>query len=666
MAGNGYTGGLPGLFITMSRNVRLLVIALAALVGITLFVGAAFGIDRAVHADEVLRNVTVGGIDLSGMDSEEARTALQAFEDELVTAPAFFKLNNTTLTLEPETIGFFADEVAATEAALEVGRSGSIFKQFGWWWTHLFADEDLELPVGLDEEAFATVAADWSKEHISDPPFDGDIAVDGVTPVAEYPRDGRRVAIDSATATVLETLAVRDREVGVLEIAPASPALTDEDVDQALRTAEKMLSGPVVLSRVNPPISVTFTVDDLAGALVSDLITNSDARLEIGFDPEVVEGMIAPFRPDLELPPVDASFEIDEDHTVSVVPGMPGTKIDPVLATAALEGAALAGSRQGELPFQDGTEPDFTTEDAEALDIKHLVSSFTTYHGCCESRVDNIQLFADIVDGTIVKPGESISLNELVGERTRERGFKPAGTIIRGKIVDTIGGGVSQFATTFYNAVFWGGYEDINHTAHSYYFSRYPEGIEATISWPVPNLEFRNNRDSAILIRTSHSDTSITVSFYGNNGGRIVIGEQSGGVTLLTVPSEGDGTEYVVEAEVSGRYSFAEPTVEYLANDTLEPGVEKVLESGRTGWSVTVNRTITHADRTVDEESWPVRYRAQPREVEVHPCMLPAEHPDYVEECPVEETTTTTGSTTTSTTAGSTTTTAGSTTTTGG
>ena len=633
----------------MSRNLRLSVFALAAVAGLLLFVFGAFGIDRALHADEVLRNVTVGEIDLSGLDTESAGAALQTLEDELATTPAVFQLNGSTLTLDPETVGFFVDEQAAVTAAMEVGRSGSVFAQFGWWWTHLFADEILELPVGLDPEAFASVAAEWSREHISDPPFDGAITVEGTTPVAQYPRAGRRVAIDAAQATVLQSLAGRNREPATLEITSATPALTDADVDAALRTAEKMLSGPVVLSRLDPPIAVTFTVEDLARALTSDLITNSVTRLEMGFNPEVVASIIEPLRPDLEQAPIDAAFEIKDDYTVSVIPGQPGSLIDPELTTAVLEGAALGGSRQGDLPFQDGAEPEFTTEDAEALDVRHLVSRFTTYHSCCESRVENIQLFADIVDGTLVKPGESLSLNELVGERTLERGFKPAGTIIRGKIVDTVGGGVSQFATTFFNAVFWGGYEDITHTAHSYYFSRYPEGIEATISWPVPNLEFRNNRDSAILIRTSYTDTSITVSFYGNNGGRIVVGEQSGGVTRLTVPAEGDGTGYVVEGEVSGRYSYTEPVVEYTANAALDPEDEKVTESGRQGWTVTVTRIVTYPNRTVDEESWPVRDRAQPREVQVHPCMLPATHPDYVEECPVEETTTTTESTTTST-----------------
>jgi vancomycin resistance protein YoaR len=634
----------------MSRNLRLITIALASLAGLVLLVFAAFGIDRALHKDEVLRNVGVGEVGLSGMDVDEAQASLVAFEDELITTPAVFRLNGSTVTLDPATVGFSVDEVGASEAALAVGREGSLFKQFGWWWTHLFSGEFLELPVSIDERALSALATEWADQHIADPPFDGAITLEGATPVAEYPRDGRRVDVDSASRLITETLAVSDREVGTIEIIPAAPALTDEDVDAALAKAEQMLSGPVVLSRVDPPISVTFTVGDLARAFTSLLVTNSETRLELGFDPEVVAATIEPYRADLELPPVDASFEFNDDHTVTVVPGKPGTLIDADLATAALEGAALVGSRQGSLPFENGADPEFTTEDAEAMGITHLVSRFTTYHACCESRVDNIQLFADKVDGTVVPPGESLSLNVLVGERTREDGFKPAWTIIRGEIVDTVGGGVSQFATTFYNAVFWGGYEDVTHTAHSYYFSRYPEGIEATISWPVPNLEFRNNRESSILIRTSYSGTSITVSFYGSNGGRIVIGEQSGGITRITVPSEGDDTAYTVEGEVTGRYNFTSPPTEYEANESLKPDEQKVVQSGRNGWTVTVTRIITYPDRTVDETSWPVRYRPQPEKIQVHPCMLPPEHEDYVEECPPEETTTTTTEATTTTT----------------
>ena len=84
------------------------------------------------------------------------------------------------------------------------------------------------------------------------------------------------------------------------------------------------------------------------------------------------------------------------------------------------------------------------------------MSQYATYHDCCAPRVNNIQLFADRVNDAIVLPGERFSLNQHVGERTEEDGFEEAGTLLRGELTDTVGGGVSQFATTFYNAMFWG------------------------------------------------------------------------------------------------------------------------------------------------------------------------------------------------------------------
>ncbi len=302
------------------------------------------------------------------------------------------------------------------------------------------------------------------------------------------------------------------------------------------------------------------------------------------------------------------------------------------------------------MPFEEGAEPEVTTEELESLGIRHLVSQFTTYHDCCQNRVVNIQLMADIVSGTVVLPDEEFSLNGTVGERTRERGFLPAGTIVAGKIEDTVGGGVSQFATTTYNAMFWGGFEDVNHTPHSYYFSRYPEGIEATVNWPSIDLVFRNDTNAAILVRTLYTESSITVQIWGDNDGRIVAGEQRGGATSLTVVADGGPNARQVTAEVTGRYAQRDPETEYVANDEIEPGTEKVIENGRVGWSVTVTRVITVGVASEMEQEWIVRYRPQPRVVEVHSCDIPEGEEGHTgEECP-EPTTTTTSTTTSSTT----------------
>ena len=182
----------------------------------------------------------------------------------------------------------------------------------------------------------------------------------------------------------------------------------------------------------------------------------------------------------------------------------------------------LAG-RFGSLPGGDGDPPR----------DEFLVAEFTTYHSCCASRVTNIHLIADAVDGAVVAPGATFSLNGHVGPRTREKGYVAAGAIIGGKLYCcdhplNIGGGTSQFATTLYNAVFFGSYEDVSHRPHSIYFARYPMGREATLSYPSPDVVFRNDTVAPVRIDTSYTSTSITVRLYGNAEGRTVTAGLSG------------------------------------------------------------------------------------------------------------------------------------------
>jgi hypothetical protein len=165
-----------------------------------------------------------------------------------------------------------------------------------------------------------------------------------------------------------------------------------------------------------------------------------------------------------------------------------------------------------------------------------VIGEFTTRYKCCESRVTNIHLIADTVDGAVVQPGETWSINEYVGRRTAAKGYVPAGAIIGGELIccdhpDNIGGGTSQFATTLYNAIYFAGLEDVTHQPHSIYFSRYPLGHEATLGWTTPDLVFRNDTEYPITIETGHTSTSVTVQLVGFNGGRKVQSSVSGSAT---------------------------------------------------------------------------------------------------------------------------------------
>jgi vancomycin resistance protein YoaR len=123
---------------------------------------------------------------------------------------------------------------------------------------------------------------------------------------------------------------------------------------------------------------------------------------------------------------------------------------------------------------------------------------------------------ADLVRGAVILPGETFSINDHVGERTRAKGFVEAGAIREGEHVDEVGGGVSQFATTMFNAAYFAGLDIPVSQAHSEYFSRYPIGREATMGYPAPDLQITNNTPYGILIWTSYTDTSLTVTMYSS------------------------------------------------------------------------------------------------------------------------------------------------------
>ena len=630
----------------MARSSRSVLLSVVAVMAVALLIIGGYAVDRALHQGKVLRNVSVGDADLSGLGPAAAERAVLTLEDELAVQPVAVNVVDEDFRISPDAIGFRLNTAELAERAMQVGRDGSIIQQFRWWLGHQFRDEVIT-PIGrVDRSRLEPVFDSWDENVVGDPPFNGAVRLDGTQPVPRYPMKGRGVDRDRLTSDLVDQLLRKDRRPVEAQVIDIRPTVTRRDVNRAVTVTEALLAGPVVLYREDPYTEVTFDVEDLAAAFRNRAIGGDNPTIEVGFLPDEVAARLEGLRSELELPPVDARFIVNSDETVGIEPGHAGTVIDPEKAADALRAAALRGSRSGVLPFSEGAEPEVTTEELEALGIEHLVSKFTTYHACCEARVDNIHLIADEVDGAVVPPDGQFWLNDYVGERTAEEGYQEAPAIIGGVVVDdNLGGGISQFTTTLYNAVFWGGYLDVSHTPHSFWFSRYPQGVEATLSWPSPDLAFGNNGSCGVLIRTEYTDTSITVRLYGCNGGRSLVGEHIPGnrTADVYVATEGNGESKVVEATTGEPYGFTDPTTTvYEGNSGLAPGDERRVSDGTQGFSVDVVRTITFPDGTEDEVTWTWRYRPQPIVVERHPCHLPPESEDYTgEPCPAPPTTTT-------------------------
>ncbi len=592
--------------------------------GLVLLLFAAYGLTRFASRGEVMGRVEVSGTQIGGLDEAQALSALVAVEEEYLGRPAVFNIEGKFVSMQPPEAGLDINEQAIADEALLVGRNGNVISEFAWWISHIFDTVHVPIRGSIDDVAIGEVFDTWDTEVIALPPSPGGVILTDGRPTPVYPEVGTGVDRPAARAIVEASLLARQPDQTSIPTTTIVPVLTDEDVDRAVDQAEAMLVEPIQLDHED--VDVVFTVDQLIEAFQSETISESEPRIVNSFDPELIDSYLNSIRDEVEAEPVNATFEISGD-SISIVPGSSGTQIDAEETAVRLADAAMTAGRSGELPLVEAAEPEVTTEELESLNINHLVAQFTTYYDCCQDRVVNIHRIADEVDGAIVGSGQTFSLNDHVGQRTLEDGYLPAGTIIAGEVEDTVGGGVSQFTTTMYNAVFWGGYEDVEHKPHSYYFPRYPEGVEATLNWRSPDLRFRNNTDYGILIDTTYTDTSITVRIFGENDGRTLKGEQSDGQSRAWVDTEGGPNALHVKGSVSDRFAETDPPEpRYEPNPDFGVNQEDQTQTELGGWSVTVTRRILlGGDETevVSEQEWTVRYAPRFAVFEVHPCMVP-------------------------------------------
>ncbi len=272
---------------------------------------------------------------------------------------------------------------------------------------------------------------------------------------------------------------------------------------------------------------------------------------------------------------------------MSVVASHNGFDVAPRETASAVNAAAWSATdRTAEITMAPSL-PSLTTRQAQALGITTKLVSFTTEMGASSSnRIHNVHLMANFIDGTVIKPGETFSYNEVVGPRTVERGFLEGQMIVGSLVLPAIGGGVCQTATTLFNDAFQLGLPIVERHNHSLYISHYPLGRDATVSWGGPDFKFRNDLKHGLLIKSSYTDSTLTFTFYGSPEGRRVVSE--------TTP----------------KTNFRNPQTTYAVDPSAPAGsVQLVAGSGRQGFDVTVKRTVyDRAGKLIRRDSFLSRY----------------------------------------------------------
>lgn len=582
------------------RRGRVLLGAAALVVGVLGLGVAAWGFDSARTSGTVVRNTSLGTTPIEGLDRQELDELFDRLDADLAAAPLTVNVGETSIDTDPGALGARLDRDAIADEALRAGRdSGPFLRPIQWLGT--FGNNRVIEPRYLVDEAEATDAiATILADELTQPTepsltlTGGELAVDGGTEGTTVDPDELRTDL----AAVLEGGAPYTID---LEPVTTSPELATEDVQAVADSANDATAEPVLIrvldqtNQFDTPVlrswiataqgdGIDWTIDTDAAA--ADL---EDAFPALGSEGQQARFNIVDGEP-IIIPASETVICCDPESIASI-----GTELrEPLPPPETAETEGEGGEEPAEVTDEEGAEsevprrlielepeivdPDTGVEELESLGIVEEVSTFTTNHGCCEPRVTNIHRIADLVSGVVIRPGEDFSINDFVGRRTTDNGFVAAPSIINGILDPSVGGGISQFATTFFNAAFFAGIDFNEYQSHSLYISRYPRGREATVSFPAPDLSVRNTTDYGILVWATYTDTSITVTFYSTQhidvealDLRSSPVDQCTRYTTPRVRTYPDGT--VVEDEVFAVYRPGEG-FDCAGNETSLPGEE--------------------------------------------------------------------------------------------
>ncbi|AIG64800.1 hypothetical protein CATYP_09820 [Corynebacterium atypicum] len=471
------------------------------IIGLMSIAAVGYLVDYLATRGDVPRGAQVGGVDIGGMSPQEARATLDTELGDLAVRPVTVSAEQMSARFTPAEAGITPDWEATVAAAGE--QSANPFTRL----RGLITTYEVDIVSATDDARFSP-ALQRMGDSLSREPVDAQLRLEGGRVVTDAPVDGQQVDRKQLGERMISGWA---RPGGIsVDAAVTPPAIDDAALRKAAEgPAAKAVSAPVMAHGREGTNGVIPT------ARMGEVVTFApeDGKLATHVDHEAVRGMLAEGLAGGETPKKNAQVSFAGGGK-SVTPHSDGVTVDWDKTLDGID-ERITGSKDREFDAEYRDEPaTYTTEMAQNATFDDVVGEFTT-GGFSATSGTNIRRVAEQVNGAFIAPGDTFSLNGYTGPRGIAQGYVEGGIIIDGHAGKAVGGGISQFATTLYNASYFAGMGDIAHTPHSYYISRYPAGREATVYEGAIDLVFKNTLRNPVIIETSVSGDSVTVRLKG-------------------------------------------------------------------------------------------------------------------------------------------------------
>lgn len=550
---------------------------------IVVFVFGLFAAYYLAYTGKVYPNISIAGVKTGGFSINEALTALSS----QINLPTDIQLTGAgqTFNVDTKDIELSYDYGGSAQRAFNLTRSGNFIYDLSERFLILFRPKNISLTVNLDmnklDSAISVISGQISEESI-EPSItlnDGVISVDKGTP-------GTSIDTNTLKITIWENLSLGKTESIEIPINIIDNTLTQNEADELKKRAEKFIGKSLQMKFEY----TTYTLSD------KNLIKLLDFKT--GFSNQRLDSVFLDYSSKVNREPQNPKFIFNNNRVTEFQPALDGVRIDKEGFKNQIVNSLnkIEDNSEKTISFDIPvlrSPPEITTDKINNLGIKDLIGRGTSiYFHSIPSRVYNVVLAASRINGTLVKPGDTFSFNDTLGDVSQFTGYKQAYIISEGKTILGDGGGVCQVSTTLFRSVLNAGLPVIERQAHAYRVGYYeqdsPAGLDATVYGPSPDFKFKNDTPAYVLIQATANPKNYSLVFelYGTSDGRVAVVSKPV-VTNVTAPAEDS----------------------YQDDPTIPTGSVKQIEYKAWGAKVTFNYTVTRNGEEIFKKTFISNYR---------------------------------------------------------
>ena len=481
------------------------------------------------YSDKILPNIFISGESYSNLTKEEALNKLNNRIKDIRENGLTFLYYSRTYNIPLSELGVMINTETIIEQAYNYGHKEDIIENIEDHFKLQTENIHFQITAEIDEKIMDDYIL-HNFSHIEDPPKNFHYIYEDDNFIPREARSGIVIDRSELKTNILNNITNFQNDIIKLSLVEKKPSITSDHNDNALLQANNLIKNKIILKYNSEQWEVQQA--DFALWIGFGLMENND--LEVKADHLTIEDYLLTIIPQINREPINAQLDFKDERIEMFSLSQEGIALQVEKSREEIDKAVFkkenySDNSEKEIEIEikmitEKVQPEITTESIDNMGITSLLATGeSNFYGSTRNRRHNIAVGAGKFQGILIGPGDLFSFNKVLGNVGPREGYLPELVIKKGETVPEYGGGLCQVSTTTFRGAVLAGLEITERKNHAYAVKYYaPQGTDATIYPPHPDLQFKNNTPAYILIQTRIEGNKLYFDFYGSDDGRNV------------------------------------------------------------------------------------------------------------------------------------------------